>query len=235
MVFLPASGDGEIAAALVPEIVERLPVDQRVAAARRLPGLREVAARMVIADTSFSNASYALTSALPELIPVLNLPLNAADMLVLTKNQALMVYRIGLAFGAPADFQAQMREIMPVIGGGFFWRQMARQLIGLVPGFGLVPKVAVAYGGTYATGQAAALWFSRGEVLSRGALRRLYQQAMQLGRQRAAELLKRRDRERPETEAQLPAERRGLRRLLPWRNAPAPPSVEPEPPMAVEK
>jgi uncharacterized protein (DUF697 family) len=87
------------------------------------------------------------------MVPVLNIPLNAADMLVLSKNQALLVYKLALAFGAPADFQAQMKEVLPVIGSGFLWRQVARQLVGLIPGFGIVPKVAVAYAGTYATGK----------------------------------------------------------------------------------
>jgi uncharacterized protein (DUF697 family) len=219
--------------ALMQEIVDRLPEDQRVAAARRLPGLRAAVARTLISDTSFSNATYALTSALPELIPLLNIPLNAADLLVLTKNQALMVYRLGLAFGASGDFQAQMREIMPVIGGGFLWRQMARQLVGLVPGLGLVPKVAVAYAGTYTTGHAALAWYSRGEMLSKGALGKLYRQALETGRKRAAELRARR--QAPQVEPATPDEpftgetRRlavghGWRRFLPYRRKrPAPP------------
>ncbi|GIV98290.1 MAG: hypothetical protein KatS3mg057_2947 [Herpetosiphonaceae bacterium] len=99
-------------------IVELLPDDRRLAAARRLAGLRPVLARMVVGEISRSNAMYALTSGIPQLVPILNIPLVAADMIVLTKNQALMVYRLALAMGAPADFTAQMQEIMPVIGGG---------------------------------------------------------------------------------------------------------------------
>jgi len=225
IIFVAERAQEKIAEKLLPEIVERIPTEQRVAAARRLPGLRGVVAREIIGDTAFSNATNALTSGIPELIPLLNVPLNAADILVLTKNQALMVYRLGLAFGASGDFQAQMREILPVIGGGFVWRQVARQLVGLVPGFGLLPKVAVAYAGTYAAGQAAALWYSRGEVLSRAALGRLYKQAMVLGRQRAAELLARRrrgDGYTGETRPLAPP-KRGLRRFLPGRKEPPSP------------
>ena len=228
VVFVVEDASDDPGAGLMAEIASRIPAEERVAAARRLPGLRDAVAREIIGDTSFSNATYALTSALPELVPVLNIPLNAADVLVLTKNQALMVYRLGLAYGAPPDFQAQMREIMPVIGGGFLWRQVARQLVGLVPGFGLLPKVAVAYAGTYAAGQAAMLWYSRGEVLSRGALKRLYKQALAHGRQRTAELLARRRAGRAEAPPlpqtgetrRLPRPRRGLRRFLPGRKAP---------------
>ncbi len=192
MLFSDTSNPADIADHIVPKLVEHIPEELQIAAARQLPGLRAAVSRGLVADTSFSTATFALTSSLPELIPILNIPLNAADMLVLTKNQALMVYKLGLANGAPPDFQAQIREIMPVIGSGFLWRQMARQLIGMVPGFGLVPKVAVAYGGTYATGQAAALWYSKGEQLSPARLNELRKQAMAAGLERARELVSRR-------------------------------------------
>jgi uncharacterized protein (DUF697 family) len=203
LIFSEAQTHEQIADDVVPKLVEHLPEEFRIAAARQLPGFRDAVSRALIADTSFSNASFALTSSLPELIPILNIPLNAADMLVLTKNQALLVYKLGLANGAPPDFQAQLREIMPVIGTGFLWRQMARQLIGLIPGLGLVPKVAVAYGGTYATGQAAALWYSKGEAISPARLNELRKQAMAVGLQRARELIARR-KNAPSTELAPP-------------------------------
>ncbi len=213
---------------LMPELVAHIATEERVAVARRLPGLREAVTRELIGDGSFSNATYALTSGIPEMIPLLNLPLNAADMLVLTKNQALMVYRIGLAHGAPGDFQAQMREILPVIGGGFVWRQAARQLVGLIPVFGLLPKVAVAYAGTYVTGQAAAIWYSKGEVLSKSALNTLYRQALELGRQRTAELMARREQANG-ADGTPASEKRGLGRFLPWRKKPSAPEEPPAP------
>lgn len=221
-VFAPDSQPETLLKQLAPAIVEQLPDDARIAAARQLPGLRDAVSRTLIGESSFSNASYAFTSGLSELIPVLNIPLNAADMLVLTKNQALLVYKLALAFGAPADFQSQMREVMPVIGGGFLWRQVARQLIGLIPGFGILPKVAVAYAGTYATGQAATVWYRSGEVLSGDAMRQLYRQAMQVGRQRAQELIRRSKQEKKNLPAQndetKPLARPSwLRRFWPFR------------------
>jgi uncharacterized protein (DUF697 family) len=222
-VLAPDSQPDTLIKHLAPAIVEQLPDELRVAAARQLPGLRDAVARTLVGESSFSNASYAFTSGLSEMVPVLNIPLNAADMLVLTKNQALLVYKLALAFGAPADFQAQMREVMPVIGGGFLWRQVARQLIGLIPGFGILPKVAVAYAGTYATGQAAAVWYRNGEVLSGDALKGLYRQAIQVGRQRAQELIGRRKQEHsqlpPASDETKPVEPppRGLRRFWPFR------------------
>jgi uncharacterized protein (DUF697 family) len=226
VIFVPQPSSEQIDTTLLPELVEQIRGEERVAAARRLAGLRDAVTRALIGEASFSNATYALTSGISEIIPVLNLPLNAADLLVLTKNQALMVYRIGLAFGAPGDFQDQMREIVPVIGSGFMWRQIARQLVGLIPGFGIVPKVAVAYAGTYAVGQAAARWYARSEVLSKSALSKLYKQALAIGRERATDLITRRrhDEEANETKPE-PERPRGLRRFLP---RPKDPPVPPE-------
>ena len=218
-VTVPDTQPATLAKRLLPVIAEQLSDDLRIAAARRMPGLRDAVARWLIGDVSFSNASYALTSGIPEMVPVLNIPLNAADMLVLSKNQALLVYKLALAFGAPADFQAQMKEVLPVIGSGFLWRQVARQLVGLIPGFGIVPKVAVAYAGTYATGQAAAVWYRSGEVLSRDALKTLYRQAMKIGRERATELMRRRKENGTAATGptrRLPTPRTGWRRFWPF-------------------
>lgn len=219
LVYAPDTEPEALRQRLAPVIVDQLPDDVRIAAARKIPGLRDSVGRWLVGDVSFSNATYALTSGVPEMIPLLNIPLNAADMVVLTKNQALLVYKLALAFGAPPDFQAQMKEVLPVIGSGFLWRQVARQLVGLIPGFGILPKVAVAYAGTYATGQAAALWYRSGERLSNDALKRLYRQAMTIGRERARDMLQRRKKpELPATgETKRIAKPKGWRRFWPFR------------------
>ena len=103
-----------------------------------------------------------IASGLPSLVPVLNIPIAAADTVVLTKNQAMMVYRLALAFGAPPEFQRRMIEITPVIGAAVMWRQVAGGLVGLIPGYGIVPKTAVAFAGTWVTGRAAELYYSTG-------------------------------------------------------------------------
>ncbi|MEN9939134.1 MAG: hypothetical protein RLZZ387_5713 [Chloroflexota bacterium] len=176
---------------LANEVLRRLPSELHMAAARRLPGLRAVYARELIGNSSFSNATYALASGLPEQIPILGVPFAAADMIVLTKNQAMLTYRLALAYGAPPEFQARIAEILPVIGGGFLWRQAARSLVGLIPVWGLVPKVSVAYAGTYTTGVAAWRWYERGEVASTDQLRRISSEALAIGRARTAEIIAR--------------------------------------------
>lgn len=153
----PAAAEVVVAA-----VLEGLPADARLAAARRLPGLRPLFASRLTGEVSASNAAVAIASGVPSLVPILGIPLAAADTVILTKNQALMVYRLALACGAPPEFQKRMLEITPVIGGAVMWRQIAAALVGLVPGYGIVPKTAVAYGGTYVVGLAATRWYETG-------------------------------------------------------------------------
>ena len=216
-VAIPDPSALDAADRLAAAMLGRLPGELHLAAARRLPGLRAAYARDLIASTSFTNATYALASGLPEQIPIISVPFAAADILVLTKNQALLVYRLALGYGAPPDFQARIREVLPVVGGGFFWRQVARSLIGLIPVWGLLPKVAVAYAGTYTTGMAAWRWYESGELVSADQLKRLSQDAIAIGRARAAEIIAR----ARKTGAQAASSRNGiigrLKGLVPGR------------------
>ncbi|MFQ3632687.1 hypothetical protein [Roseiflexus sp.] len=171
------------------EFLQRLPAHHHLSAARRLPGIRAVYARRLIESISWTNATYALASSLPEQIPILGIPFAMADILVLTKNQAIMVYRLALAYGAPPDFRRRIAEVMPVIGGAFVWREIARTLVGLAPVWGVVPKVGIAYAGTYATGIAAWRWYEKGELVPREELRRIAREAQAVGQEKARELI----------------------------------------------
>ncbi|MEF3273220.1 MAG: hypothetical protein K6356_02300 [Chloroflexus sp.] len=174
---------------LAEAVLDRLPSELHLAAARRLPGLRAVVARNLINNVSFINASYVLATAVPAQIPLFNLPFAAADILVLTKNQAILIYRLGLAYGAPPDLRERLRELFPVIGGAFIWRQLARTLVGMIPIWGIVPKVAIAYAGTYTTGMVAWRWFAEGELIDQARLQELGREALELGKARANELI----------------------------------------------
>jgi len=150
------------AATVCGAVLSALPKEARLAAARRLPGLRPWYAARLTSEVSMSNAAFALASGVPSMVPLLGIPISAADTVILTKNQALMVYRLALACGAPPDFRKRMIEITPVVGGAVVWRQIAGALVGLVPGYGIVPKTAVAFGGTYVVGLAATRWYETG-------------------------------------------------------------------------
>ena len=179
---------------------------REVLLARRLPMLRDPVYRKLVDDTSFINGAYSLTTGLAELNLVLDLPLNVADLVVLTKNQALMAYKIALAMGLPSDWRETIPKLAAVVGSAFVWRQLARQLIGLIPAYGIIPKIAVSYAGTYAIGQAIYQWCANGEKLNPEALKALYTEALQRGRDVARSLTARRPSQLPA----LPKPRRGL-------------------------
>lgn len=174
----------------VPRAMEALK-ERPLALARQYPLFRAAVARDLINSTAFANASYALGTGVAEILPALNIPFNVADMLILTKNQALMVYKLGLALGLPTEWQAHVAEFGSVVGAGFIWRQIARQLVGLIPGWGMIPKVAVAYAGTYAVGEAIWHWYHTGHKLSGRGMREVYADALARGRQIAQEIVAR--------------------------------------------
>ncbi len=200
--------------ALVPAML-RAHRGREVLLARRLPMLREPVCRKLMDDTSFINGAYSLTTGLAELNLVLDLPLNVADLIVLTKNQALMAYKIALAMGLPADWRETIPKLAAVVGSAFLWRQLARQLVGLIPAYGLIPKIAVSYAGTYAIGEAIYQWCVNGEKLKPEALKALYTHALERGRQAAQTLIARRQAQSPA----LPKPRRGW--LAPAPKCPA--------------
>ncbi len=140
--------------------------DLRVALARRLPGFRATAAEMVIRDVSLANAEFALLSGVGQSLPFLSPLFPAvvgADVLVLTKNQIMMMFRLAALHGEDLDPVARLREVVPVIAGAFGWRTIARELAGFLPGGVGVPiRAGIAYSGTYATGRAAHVVFERG-------------------------------------------------------------------------
>lgn len=175
----------------VPAVLRLMP-GRELALARALPLFRRPVTQRLIDETALINAGYSLTSGLAETVPVLNLPFTAGDMVMLTKNQALMAYKIALAMGLPSDWRETLPQLAAVIGGGFLWRQLARQLVGLLPVWGLLPKVAVAYAGTRVVGSAITYWAATGERLSPQALQERYRQMLQQGRQVARRLLARR-------------------------------------------
>lgn len=164
-----------------PAVIGLLP-DQLLALGRNFPLFRVPIAHHLINETSFTNATYALSSGLAAIVPVFNIPLNVADMVVLSKAQAFMVYRLGLALGLSTEWQDYVSEFGSVLGGGFLWRQLARSLVGLIPAWGIVPKVAIAYAGTYVVGNVVLQWYLTGRHITKKQMRELYSQAFARGK-----------------------------------------------------
>jgi RNase P subunit RPR2 len=98
---------------------------------------------------------------------------------------------LGLVLGLSTDWQEHMAEFGSVIGGGFLWRQIARQFVGLIPVLGIVPKVAVAYAGTYVVGNTVLQWYLTGRHITRAQVRELYRGALEQGKMAAKRLIAR--------------------------------------------
>ncbi len=171
----------------VPAVLTLMP-ENKLSLARNYPLFRSAVANDVINETSVANASYAFSTGLAEIIPVLNIPFNIADMVILTKAQAFMVYRLGLLFGLSTHWQAHLAAFGSTIGFGFVWRTIARQLIGLIPGLGILPKVAIAYAGTYAMGRGALQWYETGRDVKRADIEKFFQEALERGKSLASAL-----------------------------------------------
>ncbi|NOX61698.1 MAG: hypothetical protein GXP42_07105 [Chloroflexi bacterium] len=169
----------------IPALLKLLP-HHLLPLGHHLPAMRAAAARKLISETSMSNATYVAGTGLAEMVPLLTVPLNVADLVVLTKNQVLLTYKLALLMGREGGLQEEVGPIAGVLGAGFLWRQVARTLVGLIPGFGIAPKIAVAYAGTYAVGHAALRWYAYGEEITNERLRALYAQALEEGKERLA-------------------------------------------------
>lgn len=172
--------EAALAAHLAHLVVEH--PDLRLSLARHVPAFRPAVVTQMINDASLNNAKLAAASALPGLLPFGGLLLPGAavgDMVLLTRNQAVLLLRIAAVYGLPPDLKARTRELLPVVGGAFGWRAVARELLGLVPGgIGVAVKAAVAYAGTYTVGKAAHIYYSTGRTLTGPRLRQLYKDAL---------------------------------------------------------
>jgi uncharacterized protein (DUF697 family) len=127
--------------------------------------LREPVAEHLIRDTARVNAQFAAISSLPANLPLVGgLVGDVADVLVLTKNQVLLLFKLAGLYGRDLELGRRLLiEILPVVGGAFFWRTTARALVGLLPPLlGLLPKTVVAYTGTYVVGQIARYYYHHG-------------------------------------------------------------------------
>ncbi len=161
--------------------------DVAVALGRWYPSFRAAATDAVVSDTSNRNAQFALLSNVPAIVPVVGgIVAAGADTIVLTKNQLTMAIQIAAIYGKPLSDRKQiLRDLEPVIGGGFLWRTVAREGASFLPfAAGTIPKVAIAYAGTFATGKAVETYYRVGEVPSKDQVRDYYEQALQSVRKR---------------------------------------------------
>lgn len=207
---------------LAPAVIEIIP-ELLLGLGRFFPLFRLPIARHLINETSFSNAAYSMSTGLAEIVTVLALPVTLADSIVLTKAQAFLVYKLGLALGYSTQWQDYIAEFGGVLGSGFVWRQVARSLVGLIPIWGILPKTAIAYAGTYVVGNVVLQWYLTGKHLSKAQMKQIYSQALERGKTLARKMSKKLP--HPRFRLRLPK----FRLALPGRKSPAlpPPAKRP--------
>ena len=193
--FVEATDAEVVRQNLVPTMLQAAP-DLRLALGRRLPVFRDEAAAQVIRETALVNAEFALLSSLPASIPVVSVGSAASDMLVLTKNQAMMLVKLAAIYGRSLDSKVQLLvEVAPVVGAAFLWRTAARTAVALLPSFAAAaPKTLVAFVGTYLVGRAAQHYYRLGRRPSREALEHYAREAVVLARRSLPRLVPRRPR-----------------------------------------
>jgi uncharacterized protein (DUF697 family) len=169
-----------------------------IAVGRNLPVLRETVAAKLTRDAANNALKVALASAVVDHIPVVGIVLgafaSAGDMVAITGIQVMLMLHIEAAYGRDPDMQRAW-QLLPVIGGGFGWRTLARELAGFVPVAGIAIKGAIAYAGTIVVGEGVTFFHEQGAHMTKGQASALYEQArndaLRFARELAARILKR--------------------------------------------
>jgi uncharacterized protein (DUF697 family) len=123
---------------------------KRLALAANFAFVRRAVANESVKATAFQNAVIGGVVVIP-----------GADMPLMTANQAKMLLQIAAAYGEPLGAE-RIKELAAVVGGGFAFRAIARQLLTAIPGFGWAVKAGIGYSGTLAMGYAAVEYFENG-------------------------------------------------------------------------
>ncbi len=150
---------------------------------RFFPPFRSAAVKAIVDDSARANAQFALISNIPAVIPILgSFVAVGADLIVLTKNQVMMSYKIAAAHGRDLhDQTGVIRELAPVVGAGFLWRSIAREATSFLPmAAGTIPKVVIAYAGTFSVGRTIDYYYRFGKKPSKEQLDTYVKQATEL-------------------------------------------------------
>lgn len=161
---------------LFPHIVEACK-GVEVAVGRRLPPMRESVAAKLTRDAANTALKISIASALVDHIPVFGVVLgafaSAGDMVAITGVQMMLLLNIQAVYGDDPDV-GRMWQLLPVIGGGFGWRTLARELVGFVPVAGVAIKGAIAYAGTIVVGEGVTFFMEHGRPMDSARAKAIY-------------------------------------------------------------
>ena len=178
---------------VVCEILERHP-ELKLALAREYTAFRKPVSDDIIFNVSKENAMFSVATSVPALMPVLALPWAvgefASDTAFLTMNQIRMAFMLAAANDRTIGYREQRSEIASLFAGAFGWRAIARELIGVIPmGGGIIPKAGIAFAGTYVVGASLERLYRVGYGMTPDERKQAYQDALDKGKQIAANLL----------------------------------------------
>jgi uncharacterized protein (DUF697 family) len=150
-----------------------------IAVGRRLPALRETVAAKLTRDAALNALKISGASAVVDGIPFLGVVVGAfttaGDMFAITGIQMTLMLQIGATYGKDPDL-AHAWELLPIVGGGFGWRALSRELSGFIPVAGLFIKAGIAYAGTVVVGEGARVYFQYGRHMSPADGAKLYEE-----------------------------------------------------------
>src|SRR5579872_359225 len=154
--------------------------DLEIPLAAQVPAFRPVVAARLTLNCAMNSLKIAAASALADHIPMIGFITggiaSAGDTIAITALQMRMLLQIASAYGKKAEF-ARIIELLPVVGGGYGWRTLAREASGFIPVAGIVIKAGIAYAGTVVVGQAASYYYETGSHLPPHAVSSLYREA----------------------------------------------------------
>jgi uncharacterized protein (DUF697 family) len=175
-----------------PHLIERCK-GVEIAVGRRLPVMRETVAAKLTRDAANNALKVALASAVVDHIPVFGLVLgafaSAGDMVAITGIQMMLLLHIEAAYGRDPDLQ-HLWQLLPVVGGGFGWRMLARELSGFIPVAGIAIKGAIAYAGTIVVGDGVSFFMEQGHHMTKGEAATLYERTKDDAMRFARDLLR---------------------------------------------
>jgi uncharacterized protein (DUF697 family) len=111
-------------------------------------------------------------------------------MVAITGIQIALLMQISAAYGKDADM-GRIWELLPIVGGGFGWRMLSRELSGFIPVAGFAIKGAIAYAGTIVVGEGVSFYYSEGRHMTRAQAATLYEDTRRAGLTFARELYQR--------------------------------------------
>ncbi len=191
--YVSAFSLAEMRKYLLPDIAHAMRSDM-VGLAAAIPAFRPVVAATLTLDCAMLCLKIGAASALADHIPILGIVTggiaSAGDTIAITALQMNLLLRIAAAYGKKREL-ARIIELIPVVGGGYAWRTLAREASGFIPVAGIPIKAAIAYAGTLVVGRAASYYYETGLTMSPKAAAALYREAADSAKEFARQLIAR--------------------------------------------